>query len=73
MLRGAEERLGRDAADVDAGAAEGLVGFDADDGEAELCGADGGDIAAGAAADDDEIRGEGLVGHGVRGWVMRGI
>ncbi len=64
VLRGAEERLGGDAPDVDAGAAEGLVELDADDGEAELRGADGGDVAAGAAADDDEVRGEVRVGHG---------
>ena len=52
-----EQRLGRDAAPVQAGAA-GAVGFDAGDFFTELGGADGGDVAGRAATDDNEI-----VGH----------
>ena len=55
VLGRVEERLGRDAADVDAGAAERLVHLDADGGEAELRGADGGDVAARSAADDHDV------------------
>src|SRR6202035_1677337 len=54
------QRLGRNAAPVQANAAE--VGFFHDRGlEAELCGANGGDVAAGTGADDDDV--EGCVGH----------
>ena len=57
----AQQRLGRDAAPVQADAAE--IGFLDDRGlEAELRGADRGDIAAGPGADDDDV--EGCVGHG---------
>ncbi|MCY1441296.1 hypothetical protein D9M71_576050 [compost metagenome] len=51
FLGGVDQRLGGDAADVQAGAAQGgtLHQHGAD---AELAGADGGDVAAGAAADD---------------------
>ena len=59
-LRGVEQRLGRDAADVEAGAAEGLALLDHRDLQAELGGADGADVAPGASADDDDI-----VGHAV--------
>ena len=56
----AQQRLGRDAAPVQADAAE--IGFFDDRGlEAELGGADRGDVAAGAGADDDDV--EGCVGH----------
>src|SRR6516164_2488109 len=59
-FRRAQQRLGRDAAPVEADAAE--VGFLDDRGlEAELCCADRGDIAAGSGADDDDV--EGCVGH----------
>ncbi len=53
-LGGAQQRLGRDAAPVEADAAEMLA---LDDGglEAELGGADGGDVAARPAADDDHV------------------
>ncbi len=61
-----EERFGRDAAPVEAGAAS-AVDFDAGDFFAELGGADGGDVAGRAAADDDEI-----VGHGIRNGVAGG-
>ena len=49
-----QQRLGRDAADVDAHAAE-LVLLDHGGGEAELGGADGADVAGGAAAEDDDV------------------
>src|SRR5438874_12954944 len=64
----AQQRLGRNAAPVEADAAE--IGFFHDRGlEAELGGADGGDIAAGAGADDDDV--EGRVGHGYSlGWLF---
>ena len=55
VLGRVEERLGRDAADVDAGAAERLVHLDADGVEAKLGGADGGNVSARAAADDDDV------------------
>jgi hypothetical protein len=57
-FRGVQQRLGRNAADVEAGAAMRLALFDDGDLEPELGGADGADITAGAGADDDEI-----VGH----------
>ena len=56
----AQQRLGRDAAPVQADAAE--IGFlDNRSLEAKLRRADGGDVAAGAGADDDDV--EGCVGH----------
>ena len=57
-LRGVQQRLRRDAADVEAGAAVGRALLDHRDLHAELRRADRADIAAGAGADDDEI-----VGH----------
>src|SRR4051794_486836 len=54
-----EQRLGGNAADVEAGTAEGLVFLDHRHLHAKLCRADRADIAAGAGADDSEI-----VGHG---------
>ena len=50
----AQERLGRDAAPVQAGAA-GAFFFDAGDSFAELCGANRADVAGGSAADYDEV------------------
>ena len=56
-----QQRLGGNAADVGAGAAQGRAALgvlplvDAGDVEAELRRADGGDVAAGAAADDDDV------------------
>src|SRR6185503_12147407 len=50
-----EERLARDAADAEARAAERGRLLDDGDAHAELRGADGARVAAGAAADDDEI------------------
>ena len=55
QLGGVEQRLGRDAADVEAGAAERLAAFGAGGLEAELRGADRGDIAAGAGADHQDV------------------
>jgi hypothetical protein len=49
---------------VQAGAAELGVLLDDGDLEAELAGADAGDVAAGAAADDDEVVVEGALGSG---------
>jgi hypothetical protein len=57
-----EERLGRNAADQQAGAAERLLLLDDGDAEAELGGADGRDVAAGSGADHDQVV---LVGHGM--------
>src|ERR1051325_442703 len=56
MLRRREERLGRDAPDVHAGAAERLVHLDADDVESELRRADRSDVTAGPATDHDDVR-----------------
>ena len=55
---GVQQRLRRDAADVEAGAAEGRALLDHGGFQAELRRANGADIAAGAGADDDEV-----VGH----------
>src|SRR6185295_13705477 len=52
---GVEERLGRDATAVEAGAAELRVLFDHGDLEPQLTGADPGDIAARPAAEDDQV------------------
>ena len=50
-----KEGLGGDAADVEAGAAEDVGGFDEGDLEAELSGANGRGIACGSAADDGYV------------------
>ena len=52
---GMQEGLGRDAADVEAGATERIVFFYEGHLEAELGGLDGGDIATGTGTDYDEI------------------
>src|SRR6185312_15424077 len=52
---GMQQRLRRDAADVEAGAAEGRALLDHRGLETKLRRANGADIAAGAGADDDEI------------------
>ena len=68
-----QQRLGGDAAAVQAGAAEHGVLLDHGDLQAELAGADGGDVAAGAAADDDEVVVEAaLRSGGGRGLAVRG-
>ena len=48
---GMDQGLGRNAADVQAGTAE-LLALDQGGGDAKLGGTDGGNIAAGAAADN---------------------
>ena len=61
VLARIQQRLGRDAAHVQAGAAGGGLAVLAEGGvhagrfQAELRGADGRDVAAGAAADDDDV------------------
>ena len=60
-LGGVQQRLGGDAADVEAGAAEASARFSTHgDLHAELGRADGADVAAGAGADDDEIVGSAM-------------
>ena len=54
-LRALQQRLRRNAPNVDARAAERLVEFDAGDGETELCCANASDIAAGAAAEHHDV------------------
>ena len=54
-VRVLEQRLGRDAAPVEAGAAEHRRALDDRGPQAELGGANGGDVAAGARADDDDV------------------
>src|SRR6516165_9028858 len=58
FFRSIEQGLGRNAANIEAGAAIGLALFDNSDFQAELGGADGADIPARAGSDDNEI-----VGH----------
>src|SRR5262249_26287332 len=62
-LGGVQERLGRNAADMQTGAAGLLAGVDESDLHALIGGVEGGGVAAGTAADDDEF---GFVdfGHG---------
>ncbi len=60
-MRGLQQRLGRDAADIEAGAAQGGALLDHRHLHAELGGADRRHVAAGPGADDDEI--EGFVCH----------
>src|SRR6185437_5073971 len=55
FLRGLQQRLGRDATDIETSAAETAALLDAGGTEAQLRCADGGDVAAGAAADDDDV------------------
>jgi hypothetical protein len=59
-LGGAEQRLGRDAAPVEADPAQ-MLALDDRGRETELARADRGDVAAGPGADQDDI--EGCVGH----------
>ncbi len=54
-LRSVQQGLRRNAADVEAGAAEGRILFHHGGLQAELRRANGADITAGAGADDDEI------------------
>jgi hypothetical protein len=55
VLRGLQQRLRRNTSDIYAGAAEGLVLLDADGGEAELCGANGGHVSTWPAANNNDI------------------
>src|SRR5690606_37387963 len=55
ILGGVEHRLRRNAADVEASAAERLAAFDARGLEPELSGADRGDVSAGAGTDDEDV------------------
>ena len=55
LLRRMDQGLGRNAADIEASAAE-PISLDEGDLHTELRGADGCDIAAGAAADDQQLR-----------------
>lgn len=66
-----EQGFGRDAADIEAGATQGRAKFDAGGFHAQLRGANGGDIAAGAGTDNDEVilrvsHGKNLEGDGLR-------
>src|SRR6185312_1775374 len=54
-VRGLQQRLRRDAADIEAGAAERAALLHAGRLKPKLRRADGADIAAGSAADDDEV------------------
>ena len=64
-----EHRLGRDAADMEARAAD-LVGVDEGDLEAKLAGPEGGGVAAGAGAQDDQVEAVRRAdGHGSTGSV----
>jgi hypothetical protein len=54
-MGGVEQGFGGDAADIQAGAAKGLAPLHHGDALAQLRGADGADIAAGAGADDDGV------------------
>ena len=56
MIARREERLARDATDVQAGAAEFLVFLDDRGLQPELRGANRRDITAGAGADDDKVK-----------------
>ncbi len=60
LVAGMQQRFGGDAADIQAGAAQGFAPFDAGGLEPQLRAADGADIAAGAGADYDDI----IAGHG---------
>ncbi len=70
-----QERLGRDAADVEADAAQRRARVDQNDVLSEIGGAEGGGVAAGTGAQDQNIGLEiGLaawVGGGLRGWGRR--
>src|SRR5437868_1021383 len=55
FLRRLQQRLRRDAANIEASAAEPIAILDAGDAHAELRRADRGDIPAGTAADDDDV------------------
>jgi hypothetical protein len=54
-VRGVEQSLGRNATNVEAGAAEGAALLDAGHLHAQLTGLDGSNVATRATADDNEI------------------
>ena len=62
-FRGVQQRLRRDAADVEAGAAQRLAAFGAGGLQAQLSSADRGDIATWASTDNQDVIIE--IGHGV--------
>src|SRR5262249_29894547 len=66
--RGLQQRLGRDATEVQAGAAEVFAAFDQRHAHPELAGPDGRDVAAVPAADDDEVELGVVICHD-RSWV----
>ena len=70
MVAGGEKRFARDAAHVEAGAAEFLILFDDGGLESELGGADGGDIAARTGADDDDVE---FIHGKMKAWLWGGI
>ena len=75
VMAGLEQGLGRDAPDVEAGAAEGAAHLDAGRRESQLGGLDGGDVSTGTSSDDHHVvllrgggrRGEGAGGAGEEG------
>jgi hypothetical protein len=62
-----EQGFAWDAPDAEAGTAETVIFVDAGDVQAELCGADRGDITARAAPEDDEVMASRF--HGKASWV----
>ena len=60
LVGGVQQGFGRDATDVQAGAAQRIAAFDHGDVQPKLGRADGADIAAGAGTDDDCV----VVCHG---------
>ena len=67
-----DQRLGRDAADVEAGAAS-LDGFDDDGIDPELPGADGTDIATRTGADDEKFADDLFHGHQLSMKISAGV
>ena len=67
-LGGVEQRLGGDAADVEADAAQGRPALDQDDLAAQVGGAEGGGVAAGAGAQHQHLGVEVALAAGWRAW-----
>ena len=70
VMAGLQQRLRRDAPDVEAGSAEGAAHLDAGGGKPELGGLDGGDVSTRSASDDDHVvllRSGGRGGEGAGG------
>jgi hypothetical protein len=63
--RGVQQRLGRDAADIETDAAEGRIALDQDHAQAEVGGAEGGGVAAGPAPNTTTWARSSLLGSGV--------